>query len=285
LSIVSIWLEALVNYLYSDSFVIPMTKEKFILVSLKDEESKKLAQIITNDTSRKILDYLADKETTESELAEKLGIPISTVHYNLQALVKGRLVEAEEYHYSEKGKEVLHYKLANKYIIIAPKSTFGIKERLKKILPVGLIALTGSFFVYFYNLANGMMRGSFGSVNEQVLARAMPETAKILADDAVIAAVPEVMGKGVEEVVTATASEAATKGVEEVAAVASEAVVDGAGAVADVVGGGAAKIIAEPSLWQSFLQNPASWFLFGCVFTVVLVVIIEFINYKRENRS
>ena len=67
-----------------------MPKQKFILVSLKEEESKRLAQIMSNDTSRKILDYLAEKEATESDLAEKLGIPISTVHYNLQALVKGK---------------------------------------------------------------------------------------------------------------------------------------------------------------------------------------------------
>jgi DNA-binding transcriptional ArsR family regulator len=118
-----------------------MAKEKFILVSLNEDESKKLAQIVSNDTARKILDFLADTEATETEIAEKIGIPISTAHYNLQALVKGRLVEADKFHYSEKGKEVLHYRLANKYIIIAPKSTFGIREKLRSILPVGIIAL------------------------------------------------------------------------------------------------------------------------------------------------
>lgn len=128
-----------------------MVKEKFILVSLKEEESQKLAQVISNKTSRKILDYLAESDATESELAEKLGLPISTVHYNLQALVKGKLVVAEEYHYSPKGKEVLHYKLANKYIIIAPKSTYGIKEKLKSILPVGLLAVLGTALVDLYS--------------------------------------------------------------------------------------------------------------------------------------
>ena len=49
------------------------------------------------------------------------------------------LIDAEEYHYSEKGKEVNHYRLANKYIIIAPKNTYGIKEKLKSILPVVII--------------------------------------------------------------------------------------------------------------------------------------------------
>ena len=118
-----------------------MVKEKFLLVSLNESKSKQLAQAISNESCRKILDYLADKEASESELASKLNIPISTVHYNLQQLQKGGLVVVEEYHYSEKGKEINHYKLANKYIIIAPKSTYGIKERLKSVLPVALLLL------------------------------------------------------------------------------------------------------------------------------------------------
>jgi len=121
-----------------------MGKEKFLLVSLKESQAKQLAQAISNETCRKILDYLAEKEATETELAEKLQIPISTVHYNLQQLQKGNLVVSEEYHYSKKGKEVNHYKLANKYIIIAPKSTYGIKEKLKTILPVALIIAAGA---------------------------------------------------------------------------------------------------------------------------------------------
>ena len=32
----------------------------------KEDKAKKLAQVITNDSCRKILDYLADQEATES---------------------------------------------------------------------------------------------------------------------------------------------------------------------------------------------------------------------------
>jgi len=127
-----------------------MAKEKFVLVSLREDKAKQLAQVIANESCRKILDYLAEKEATETELAEKLMIPISTVHYNLKHLIEGGLVTAEEFHYSEKGKEVNHYKLANKYIIIAPKTTFGIKEKLKSILPVALLALAGAGFIQLY---------------------------------------------------------------------------------------------------------------------------------------
>lgn len=117
-----------------------MAKQSFLFISLQENKAKKLAQAVSNDSCRKILDYLSNKEATESELAEKLQLPISTVHYNLQQLMEAGLISAEEFHYSEKGKEVRHYKSANKYIVIAPKNAFGIKEKLNDILPVALIA-------------------------------------------------------------------------------------------------------------------------------------------------
>ncbi len=133
-----------------------MAKQSFLLVSLQEDKAKKLAQVVSNDSCRKILDYLTDKEATETELAEKLGLPLSTVHYNLKHLQDSGLVTVEEFHYSEKGKEVNHYRLANKYIIIAPKSTFGIKEKLKSILPAGLIALGGAFLVSIFGRSAGL---------------------------------------------------------------------------------------------------------------------------------
>lgn len=124
-----------------------MAKHSFLLVSLQEDKAKKLAQVVSNESCRKILDYLTDKEATETELAAKLQLPLSTVHYNLKQLVDAGLVSADEFHYSKKGKEVIHYKLANKYIIIAPKSTFGIKEKLKSILPAALI-VAGVGFIW-----------------------------------------------------------------------------------------------------------------------------------------
>jgi len=128
-----------------------MSREKFLLVSLQEDKAKKLAQVITNDTCRKILDYLADKEGSESKIAKILELPISTVHYNLKQLVDGGLVVVDEFHYSKKGKEINHYKLANKYIIIVPKSTHGIKEKLKSLLPAFLIVAGIGFILQFIN--------------------------------------------------------------------------------------------------------------------------------------
>ncbi len=114
----------------------------FLLVDLSEKKTKKLAETITSDTSRKILDYLAGKEhDSESSIAKSLGIAISTVHYHLGKLVEAKLVEIKTFHYSSKGREVNHYSLANKYIIIAPKKVSGLREKLKGILPLGIVFL------------------------------------------------------------------------------------------------------------------------------------------------
>ncbi|MEK6946449.1 MAG: helix-turn-helix domain-containing protein [Nanoarchaeota archaeon] len=128
-----------------------MAKKNFILLSMEDSKIKKISNVISNDSCRKILDYLANKEATESELASKLDIPISTVHYNLQQLMGTGLIDANEYHYSEKGKEVNHYRLANKYIIIAPKNVSGIKEKLRSILPAVLIVSGAALIIQLVN--------------------------------------------------------------------------------------------------------------------------------------
>src|SRR3989344_7801783 len=118
-----------------------MAKNNFLLVDLNESKTKKLAETITSDTSRMILNYLTEKEGVESIIAKELNLPLPTVHYHLQKLQEAGLVTVEEFHYSPKGRVVNHYKLANKYIIIAPQKVEGLREKLKGILPVAGIVL------------------------------------------------------------------------------------------------------------------------------------------------
>jgi len=128
-----------------------MTDESFLLVSLEEEKAKKLAQVLSNDTARKILDYLSKKDlVTETQIAKALKLPLSTVHYNLQLLVKSDLIKDEHFTYSEKGKQIIHYSLSNKYVIIAPKKTEQLKEKLKKFLPVVFITTTVSLLIKYF---------------------------------------------------------------------------------------------------------------------------------------
>ncbi len=131
-----------------------MPEEPFVLVSLKEEKAKKLTQTLSNPTSRKILDLLSNKEYTESELSKELKQPMSTIHYNLKQLMEVGLIVVDEFHYSKKGREVNHYKLANKMVIITPKETpVGFMDKLKKILPVAVLAAGGAVLLKITNLA------------------------------------------------------------------------------------------------------------------------------------
>ncbi|MCG2718398.1 MAG: helix-turn-helix domain-containing protein [Nanoarchaeota archaeon] len=126
-----------------------MATEKFILVSLEDKKAKELANVISNDTSRTILDFLSEQDAAENDIAKKLDIPASTVHYNVQLLLKHDLIEVKDFYWSDKGNKVNVYTVAKKIIVIAPKS-MRIKTKLKSILPVALLALAASGAIHVY---------------------------------------------------------------------------------------------------------------------------------------
>jgi DNA-binding transcriptional ArsR family regulator len=229
-----------------------MAKEKFLLVSLNESKTKELAQAISNESCRKILDYLAEREdATETDIASKLNIPISTVHYNIHQLQRGGLVNAEEFHYSQKGREVIHYKLANKYIIIAPKSTYGIKEKLKNIIPVALIIGAGAAI---FKLFSGIFtRTTFGTMSEVKSAVAEKVSDQLLTTTAnkVAEASPALAASPADVVsnITPAASNIATQAIQ-----------------------------SAPSIWQSTLF----WFVIGAASAVALYLIVEGIRNRKK---
>jgi DNA-binding transcriptional ArsR family regulator len=170
-----------------------MAKNNLLLVDLNDKKTKKLAETITSGTSRKILNHLAEKEhDTEANIAKSLNVPISTVHYHLQKLQDASLISVDEFHYSPKGREVNHYQLANKYIIIAPKKISGLKQKLKNILPVGVAALGISAIIKIFTSSQKM----FGA-EAKVMA---VERAVLTSADEMAYAAPEVTNDVVQTV-------------------------------------------------------------------------------------
>jgi len=111
-----------------------MAEEKFILASLED--SKNLGEVISNKTSKKILEYLSSKnDVSETNLAKELSLPLSTIHYNLKKLKNSGLIISKLFRWSEKGNKIYLYSLANKLIIIVPKKIHSdFKDNLKNLL-------------------------------------------------------------------------------------------------------------------------------------------------------
>lgn len=189
-----------------------MAKNNFLLLSLDDEKTKNIANVVSNKSCKKILDYLAENDdVTESQVAKDLNLAISTVHYNLKQLIESGLVLSEEFHYSKKGREVSHYKLANKVIIIAPKKEKNFSDILKNFFAITGISAGVAGVMHFFNRSGQFVSqetANFAAYSADAVggaARSMPkavmmDTAEVAMDEmaeeataeAVFAAAPQV---------------------------------------------------------------------------------------------
>ena len=69
-------------------------EDKFIMVSLDDEKSKAVAEVLSSKTCKSIIGYLAEnKEASEKDLSDKLNIPLNTIEYNLKKLIESGFVQ------------------------------------------------------------------------------------------------------------------------------------------------------------------------------------------------
>ncbi len=116
-----------------------------VLVDLDDPRTAKIADVISNKTCKKILQILAEKEMSESEIARELKVPINTVDYNIKKLHEAGLIEqSKKFLWSEKGKKIYYYKISDKRIVISPKSIF------RGIVPAFVASIIGALGIYYW---------------------------------------------------------------------------------------------------------------------------------------
>ena len=125
-------------------------EDKFILVSLDDEKSKSVAEVLSSKTCKNIIGYLAEnKEASEKDLSDKLGIPLNTVEYNIKKLVESGFVQKRKnFFWSRKGKKITMYEVSNKSIIISHKKP--TKEKIKSIVPAVILTAAGTLAIWAY---------------------------------------------------------------------------------------------------------------------------------------
>ncbi|MDP2216713.1 MAG: helix-turn-helix domain-containing protein [Methanolobus sp.] len=107
-----------------------------------NEGSKKITQILSNDKAMRVLEILTDKPMSATDMAEKLSMPLTTIKYNLDALVEVDLIKVKQTKWSKKGREIKIYEPVQKFIVVAPgsiqKDKSSVISMLKKYL--GLVA-------------------------------------------------------------------------------------------------------------------------------------------------
>jgi len=210
--------------------------EKLLILPLNDKNSKKITQIISSDTARNILEAVTSEPLSSSEIAEKLGIPLSTVQYNLDKLNDAGLVKVERTKYSEKMKHVKIYAPQRKFVVIVPEKTDrkNVIATLKRYLTVIFFAVAGSGMIEFLTM--------------------------------------KMKGPGWEEVTGGIAE----KGGGDYAPIAPEIVPTPMPAPVSPE-----KAIDSVALGFDVFAHPGLWFLFGCLFLILVVFLIEYLGRKK----
>src|SRR4030042_1138609 len=131
-----------------------MEEDSFMLVSLNDEKSKEIAEVLSSSTCKKIINYLAQhKEASQKDLSDALKIPMNTLDYNIKKLLNSGFIEKRKnFFWSKKGKKIIMYELSNKSIIISPKKSPS--KKIKSILPAFIITLAGTFAIWVFERMN-----------------------------------------------------------------------------------------------------------------------------------
>lgn len=121
-----------------------------IMVDLDDPRISGIADVIANKSCKRILSLLSEKELSETDISNSLGMPINTVGYNIKKLFDAGLIEkSKNFFWSSKGKKINTYKLSNKRIVISPKSS------LKGIFPAIVVSIFIAFGINILFKDNG----------------------------------------------------------------------------------------------------------------------------------
>lgn len=133
-----------------------MENDNYILVSLDDEKSKIVAEVLASQTCKKIISYLSEnKEASQKDLSVALKIPMNTVEYNIKKLVSsGFIQKRKNFFWSKKGKKIVMYELSKKSVIISHKKT--VSNKLKSIVPAFILTGALTFAIYAYEKIKGV---------------------------------------------------------------------------------------------------------------------------------
>jgi DNA-binding transcriptional ArsR family regulator len=258
-----------------------------IIIPVNDD-SKKIRQIFSNETSMKILEVLKQESMSLSELAERLDIPLTTVKYNLDILVENDLVNIKRIKYSEKGRQVKIYEAPEKVIVFAPKkmSRFSLVAMLQKyavaLTSVGLLGIIFNALYSRYVLMRAISttEGTLFSNTSASLSDSISESVLVLVPDSIPAPVPDPVPAPVPDLVPAPVPDPVP------ALPAQIPDVDlGAGAGIAIEGNNLVREISTSfSDWFfSILAHYSVWFVMGAIFACALIWVIEYISVKREN--
>ena len=253
-------------------------EEKLIILPL-GEESKKITQVISNDTARQIIELLADAPLSASDIAQSLHAPLTTVAYNLENLESVGLIKVDKIKYSEKGREVKIYAPVRKLIILVPEKTDrnSVGDILRKYLGVILAAVFASSIIEFFMRSTGRNANDLLITNEL---KSSPVPSPAIQDLSVNTSTPvsiinETVKSGEVGSIVPTPSINAWDANATAAVPVQPSALDN-GAISK----------AAPDIFTNLANainaHPGLMFLLGCLFVVAILVIMD---YRKKGKN
>ena len=116
------------------------------IISTHDEKVKTVGEILSNDSSRKILNLLnSSNEMTINEIALKTGLSLSLVTHHLKRMQAAEVVKVSKVGRSVKGHKMNYYSATNQSFLIIPSKepVRSITSSLKKFSKFFAIGMAG----------------------------------------------------------------------------------------------------------------------------------------------
>ncbi len=286
-----------------------------VLVLPVNGDSRKITQILSNETSLKILELLGKQSMSATNIAEELNLPLTTVKYNLDSLIESELIKVKQIKWSQKGRQVKIYESAEKLIVLVPSkssidklSIISILQKYIGVIGAAVFAAAGIEYFSAYMqakriidatapLRTGVMNTTPDPLSEatimgtneseNVSPKLVPD--QQIPESAAIQQVPEneAMNISAESLDMGTGN--ASSGLESVPTTDAADICPPASNVSD-----AAQISSIPheglthasglhGLYDTLSLHPGVWFLFGCIFIVFLMIVRE-VYYKKKSR-
>jgi DNA-binding transcriptional ArsR family regulator len=284
-----------------------------VLVLPVNGDSRKITQILSNETSLKILEVLGKKGMSATNIAEELNLPLTTVKYNLDSLAESDLIKVKQIKWSQKGRQVKIYESVEKLIVLVPS-----KNSLDKLSTIDKLSIISILQKYI-----GVIGAAFFAAAGIEYFSAYMQAKRIFDATAPLRmGIPESTNQSVPETIIMGANESDNTSMKVASSqpvsengdmnVSSDALETGTGNLSSRLEAGPTQGAAEvhaptPNVTDSvnnltsippeglahaggvhglydFLSlHPGVWFLFGCIFIVFLMIVRE-VYYKKKAR-
>lgn len=95
--------------------------ENVLVLEPGDERAQKIAKAMGSPTAGEILQLLAEKPQSLTDITERLGLPMNTAKYHIENLLDAGVISVADTKYSVKGRTVKIYTLTDQLLIVAPR--------------------------------------------------------------------------------------------------------------------------------------------------------------------